>query len=122
MNELVDRLRRAYRRELDLYVEVERLGEAGLGVARDGRPLAELNQINSEKQRFLRKIAEIEASISSDKHAWRKASPPDLIGDELDGLLQELRVRIERILELERESERWILENSGALDTKAAHS
>ena len=70
MNELVDRLRCAYRRELDLYGEVERLGEAGVGVAREGRPLAELNDINSQKQRFLRKIAENELD------AWLRSVPP----------------------------------------------
>lgn len=122
MNELVSRLRRAYQRELDLYGQVERLGRDGVRAAKEGRPLADLNQINAEKQEILRQIADIEIAISSDKHAWRRAGQLDLTGDELDGLLQQLRSRIESILELEKESERWIVERSGVLESRVAAS
>jgi hypothetical protein len=120
--DLVNRLRRAYERELDLYCEVERLGRDGVLVVREGRSLAELNEINREKQRHLSAIAEIEMGIAGDKDAWRSAHDGRVLSNELDSLLDRLRFRIETILDLERETERGVVQASGILESKVATS
>ena len=120
MNDLVHRLRRAYERELQLYAEVERLGREGVRVVEDRRPLNELNEINSRKQRVLEDIAQVESSIAADKDAWRRGAAVAVTGRELDDVLDQLRACIERILELEKESERRIVESSGILEERVA--
>lgn len=120
MNDLVRRLRFAYQRELDLYDEVEQLGLAGVEIVRAGRSLGDLNDINRKKQRHLNAIAEIESAIAGDKDTWRSAPDGRPFADALDPLLEQLRRRIESILDIERETERRIVESSGILETKAA--
>ncbi len=122
MNDLIQRLRRAYERELDLYCEVESLGRQGISAVEAGRSIEVLNDINRQKQGRLNAIAEIEMAIAEDKDAWRRARDGRVLNGELDSLLERLRRRIESILEIERETERRIVESSGILESKVATS
>lgn len=122
MNRVVDRLREAYLRELDLYVEVEGLGHAGVRAVRERLPLHRLNEINRQKQDRLNRIAEIEMGIAADKDAWRRTRDDRPFAHALDPVLEQLRRRIESILEIERETEKSIVEASGLLESEAAKS
>ena len=113
MDAVLDRLLRAYGRELELYEEIAELARESVRLARTQAPLPALNAVNERKQQCLREIDDVERSIALDKERWRLEGRAHLRARELDGLLSRLGASIEATLRHERETDRWILSAAG---------
>ena len=113
MKEVVLRLVLAYRRELELYGEILDLAREGQASARACSALTHLHAINERKQSHLQEIESIERDIGDDKSVWRASKNTDHGSREIETLLAKLTERIERIIEAERETDRWIISGAG---------
>jgi hypothetical protein len=109
MNEVLARLERIYRQQLETYDQVLELADAALDVARGGGALEHLNAILAQKQRLLAEVDRLDALAAPDR-AWsleRDRSATE--ASQLRQPLGRIASRIEQILDREREMERWIL-------------
>ena len=109
MNEVLARLERIYRQQLEIYDQVLELADAALDIARAGASLQNLNAVLGQKQRMLSEIDRLDALAAPDR-TWslerdRSASE----ASQLRQPLARIAARIEQILDREREMERWIL-------------
>jgi hypothetical protein len=109
MNEVLARLEKIYRQQLDIYDEVLELADAALAVARDAGPLSRLNAILARKQQLLAEIDRLDALAAPDRLWSRDQGRSTAEASQLRQPLSQVALRIEQILDREREMERWIL-------------
>ena len=109
MNEVLARLEKIYRQQLEVYDQVLELADAALQLARESGPLSDLNAILARKQRFLAEIDRLDALAAPDRAWSRERDRSALETLQLRRPLSQIALRIEQILDREREMERWIL-------------
>ena len=109
MNEVLARLEKIYRQQLEIYDQVLELADEALRLARSGRPLRELNTILAQKQRLLAEIDRLDALAAPDREWSREHDRSAMETSQLRQPVAEAARRIEQILSREREMERWIL-------------
>ena len=109
MNEVLARLDRIYRQQLEIYDRVLELADEALRLARAGRPLCELNALLSKKQRLLSEIDRLDGLAAPDRAWFREHERSATETSQLRLPVAETKRRIEDILAREREMERWIL-------------
>jgi hypothetical protein len=109
VNEVLARLERIYRHQLEIYDEVLELAEQAVSAARDRRPLQELDALLAQKRRLLTEIDRLDALAAPDRFWWKQDGRSASDTSRLHRPLAEAARRIEQILGREREMERWIL-------------
>jgi hypothetical protein len=109
VNEVLARLEKIYRQQLEVYDQVLELADAALQLARESGPLSDLNAILARKQRFLAEIDRLDALAAPDRAWSRERDRSALETLQLRRPLSQIALRIEQILDREREMERWIL-------------
>ena len=109
MNEVLARLEKIYRQQLEIYDQVLELADAALRVARESGPLGDLNAILAQKQRLLAEIDRLDALAAPDREWSRERDRSAAEASQLRQPLSQVALRIEQILDREREMERWIL-------------
>jgi hypothetical protein len=109
MNEVLARLERIYRQQVDIYEQVLELADAALGSAREGRPLQELDALLARKRRLLTEIDRLDALAAPDREWSRDHGRSASETSQLRQPLAEASRLLEVILDREREMERWIL-------------
>ena len=109
MNEVLARLEKIYRRQLEVYDQVLELAEAALQLAREAGSLSGLNAILAEKQRLLSEIDRLDALAAPDREWSRERDRSATETLQLREPLSPVSLRIEQSLDREREMERWIL-------------
>lgn len=122
MSQAVARLVEAYRKELGAYERILDLAKRASTLLREGRPMAELHRINAEKRELLAEVEAVERSIAADKAMWRHRGRLSDANAELDDLLSRITGLIERILECELETDRWILHGADLVEDEASTS
>jgi hypothetical protein len=120
MNEVLARLERIYRQQLEVYDEVLELAEAALCAAREGRPLQELDALVARTRRALGEIERLDALAAPDREWSREHGRSATETSQLRQPIAECARRLEQILDREREAERWILmRREGGEDLRA---
>lgn len=109
MNEVLARLEKIYRQQLEIYDQVLELADAALSAARRGRPLQELDALVARKRRLLGEIDRLDALAAADREWSRAHGRTAAETSQLRAPLAESARRIEQILDRERETEHWIL-------------
>jgi hypothetical protein len=122
LSQAVTRLVEAYRAERQAYARILELAEQAAEVARKGRPMAELHRLNAEKRAALAEVEALERSIAADKARWRHRGRLSDANAELDELLSRITDLIERILECELETDRWILNGADLVEDESSAS
>lgn len=109
VNEVLARLEKIYRQQLEIYDQVLELAEQAVSAAREGRPLQELDALLAQKRRLLTEIDRLDALAAPDRLWWKQDGRSASETSRLHRPLAEAARRIQQILAREREMERWIL-------------
>ena len=109
MNEVLARLEKIYRQQLEIYDQVLELAEQAVRAARERHPLQELDALLAQKRRLLIEVDRLDALAAPDRLWWRQDGRSVSDTSKLQRPLADAARRIEQILAREREMERWIL-------------
>ncbi len=109
VNEVLARLENVYRQQLEIYNQVLELADEALRAARSQRPLQELDALVARKYRLLSEIDRLDALAAADREWWKREERSASEASHLRQPLAEAARCIAKILDREREMERWIL-------------
>ena len=112
MNEVLSRLEKIYRQQLEIYDQVLALAEQAVRAARDHRPLQELDTLLAHKRVLLSEIDRLDALAAPDRLWWKQDGRSATETSQLRQPLAEPARRLEQIIAQEREMERLMLARS----------